>query len=243
MELTVIFPAYNEEAGIVEAMERSLAALRKHVHAFEVIIVDDGSQDATGRLADEVAAKHPEIRVLHNERNLGAGASYVRGLQHARGELVMHNGIDCPFDLDDLPKLLGRVGDADIVVATRTGRTGYSAFRVLTSVVNVTLLNLLFGLRVSDYNFTQLYRKKVLDSVKVESTSTAFVTPETIIRAHDLGFRIQQVPVQYHARRTGVATSGSLRVIASSIRDMLRFWLQRRRTRRLPPGCDRGEPA
>jgi glycosyltransferase involved in cell wall biosynthesis len=236
MELTVIFPAYNEEAALEEAMERSLAALRKHVREFEVLIVDDGSKDATGRIADELAGKHPEIRVLHNGRNLGAGASYVRGLKHARGELVMHNGVDCPFDLEDLPKMLERIEEADIVVATRTGRTGYSAFRVLTSFVNVTLLNLLFGLHLSDYNFTQLYRKKVIDSVNVQSSSTAFVTPETIIRAHDMGFRIVTVPVQYHPRRTSVATSGSLRVIASSVRDMLRFWAQRRRP---PSGRDK----
>jgi glycosyltransferase involved in cell wall biosynthesis len=228
VELTVIFPAFNEQAALEDAMERSLAALREHVRDFEILIVDDGSTDATGRIADELSSRHPEIRVLHNERNLGAGASYLRGLRHARGELVTHNGVDCPFDLSDLPKMLAVLPDADIVVAARTGRTGYSAFRVLTSIVNVTLLNLLFGLRLRDYNFVQIYRRSVIEAVHVETTGTAFVTPETIIRAHDMGFRIKEVPIEYHARTTGVATSGTIKVIATSMRDMLRLWQQRR---------------
>lgn len=228
MEITVIFPAYNEAHSIEDAMQRSLAALKKHFTSFEILIVNDGSKDGMGKLADELAERHSEIRVLHNERNMGAGASLVRGFQDARGDLILHNAIDLPFDLEDMPLLLAELDDADIVVASRMERAGYSSFRRLTSVVNITLLHTLFDLKLRDYNFVQLYRREVLRTVKARTQSTAFITPETMIRAHDKGFRIKEVPVTYHARTRGVATSGSLKVITTSMRDMFTFWAQRR---------------
>lgn len=229
MEISVIFPAYNEGHSIEEAIERSLVALRKHFRDIEVLIVDDGSKDDTGIVADRLQERYPdEVRVLHNARNMGAGESLVRGFREARGELVLHNAIDLPFDLEDIPRLLERLDEADIVVATRMERAGYTTFRKVTSVVNISLLNLLFDLKLDDYNFVQLYRREVLQAVQIGTRSTAFVTPETMIRAHDMGFRITAVPIAYHARTRGVATSGSLKVISTSLRDMLGFWARRR---------------
>jgi len=229
MDITVIFPAYNEAHSVEEAIEKSLVALRKHFREIEILIVDDGSKDDTGKVADDLQRRYPnEVRVLHNERNMGAGASLVRGFENARGDLVLHNAIDLPFDLEDIPLLLAQLDGADIVVAMRVERAGYTAFRKLTSVVNIALLNLLFDLKLDDYNFVQLYRREVLQAVKIGTRSTAFVTPETMIRAHDKGFRIKAVPIEYHARTRGVATSGSLKVITSSLRDMLGFWARRR---------------
>src|SRR5580693_7447812 len=88
MGISIIMPSYNEELNIRSTMEKSLAAMRELGRDFEIVIINDHSQDETGRIADELAAVNPEIRVLHNELNLGAGASLVRGFQQARYELV-----------------------------------------------------------------------------------------------------------------------------------------------------------
>jgi glycosyltransferase involved in cell wall biosynthesis len=231
MEISVIFPAYNEERNIRGAMSGALEALRPLFGGFEILVIDDGSRDATGKIADALAAEHPEIRVIHNPVNLGAGACVLIGFRQARCELVIHNAMDYPFDLRELAWMVPLMEDADIVVAARKSRAGYSLYRKLTSVVNVALLRLLFDLRLRDYNFTQLYRKSVLDSLEIEARSTAFLTPETLIRAHDKGYRIKEVEVEYHPRQAGVATSGSPRVIIRSLRDMLRFWYKRARER------------
>ena len=235
MGISVIFAAYNEEMNIVTTMEKALAAMRGLGRDFEIIIVDDRSKDRTGLLADGLAAAHPEIRVLHNDRNMGQGASLVRGFQQARYELVIHDAMDYPFDLRDLPKLLQYCGEADIIAATRTSRAGYSFYRVLTSMVHKHLLHLLFPLKLNDYNFVQIYPRSVWDAIRVEARSTAFLTPEAMIRAHDMGYRVKEVAVEYHPRLVGEATSGNPKVILHSLRDMFSFWWKRllRRTPQL----------
>jgi glycosyltransferase involved in cell wall biosynthesis len=228
-EITVVYPAFNEESALRATIERSLEVLRGRFKNFEVLLIDDCSRDRTGAIADELARANPELRVMHNPRNLGQGKTVRLGFQEARGELIVHNAIDYPFDLRDLNKLLPLLSDADVVVATRRERAGYSSYRTFLSVVNVRLVNLLFPLKLSDYNFVQLYRREVLRRVKVKAKSTAFLTPETLIRAHDLGFRVRAVEVDYHPRTSGRATSGRLRVVLSSLRDLFSFWLERTR--------------
>jgi len=227
MELSVIFPAYNEEENIRATMERALAALRPLFERFEIIIVNDASRDRTGQIADELARQHPEIRVVHHPRNLGQGASILTGFHQARHDLVLHNAMDYPFDLQDLARMLPLLDRADIVVAVRDRRAGYTLTRKFMSVVNLMLLCMLFGLKLRDYNFVQLYRKHVWNSIRVESRSTVFLTPEALIRAHDMGFRIVEVTIPYHAREKGAATSGNFRVVSRSLRDMLGFWWKR----------------
>ena len=97
--------------------------------------------------------------------------------------------------------------------------------------VHRTLLHLLFPLRLRDYNFVQVYARTVWQAVKVEARSTACLTPEALIRAHDMGYRIREVEVEYHPRTAGAATSGKPKVILHSLRDMFLFWWQRTRRR------------
>lgn len=241
MEVSVIFPAYNEGENVKATMARALEGLSATCERFEIILIDDCSSDGTGRVADELAALHPEIRVIHNARNMGQGASIVTGFQHARYDLVLHNAMDYPFDLRDLGKLFPLLSQADIVVASRKNRAGYSRYRKLTSAVNLALLHLLFPLRLRDYNFVQLYPKSLWNAIRVEARSTAFLTPEALIRAHDMGYRVREVEVEYHPRTRGTATSGKPKVILHSLQDMFRFWWKRcrrktiRAARPLPP--------
>jgi dolichol-phosphate mannosyltransferase len=231
MEISVIFPAYNEAETIRPTMAKALDALRSVVDRFEILIVDDCGQDGTGRIADELAARHPEIRAIHNVANIGQGASIVRGFEEARFDLVTHNAMDYPFDLRDLNQLLPQLKEADIVVGSRLSRPGYSPYRMIMSYVNLMLLHTLFPLRLKDYNFVQLYPKSVWKSVKVEARSTAFLTPEALIRAFDMGYRIKEIGIPYHPRLAGEATAGRPKVILRSLQDMLRFWWKRQRGR------------
>jgi glycosyltransferase involved in cell wall biosynthesis len=227
MDISVIFPAFNEEENIRSTIVRAIAAMRNVCKSFEILIIDDASRDRTAEIADSLALEHAEIRVLRNPRNLGQGGSILRGFREARCAWLIHNGMDYPFDLKDLAIMLPLTRDADIVVAARDRHAGYTMSRKIMSWVNRMLLRSLFGLKLRDYNFVQLYRKEVWDTVRVTSKSTAFLTPEALIRAHDMGFRIVEVPIVYRPREHGVATAGSLRVISRSLRDMLTFWWRR----------------
>lgn len=227
MELTVIYPAYNERDNARETLTRTLNALRAITERFEVVVIDDGSRDGTPEIVEAMARDNPEIRLLRNDRNMGQGATLLRGFAEARHEWVMHNAMDYPFDLRDLDKVAPLLSQSDVIVASRKTRAGYSLYRILLSAGNRLLLRVLFGLPMRDLNFTQLYRRRVFETVQVETRSTAFLTPELVIRANDQGFRVKEVEIEYHPRLHGRATAGDPKVVWSSLRDMLQFWLRR----------------
>jgi dolichol-phosphate mannosyltransferase len=225
--ITVIFPAYNEEQNIRSAIARAVEAMRPRFQVFELLIIDDGSTDRTGEIAEDLASAHPEITVLHNRQNIGLGETLYRGFQCARGELVIQNAMDYPLDLRDLDKMIPLLEVADIIVATRKAYAGYSPYRKLTSRVNRLILRRLFDPKLRDYNYTQLFKREVLSAARPSSRSTVFIVPEIIIRAHELGFRIIELDIDYYPRVFGEATSGRPGIILRSLRDMCKFWIER----------------
>ena len=234
-QVTIVYPAYNEEASIEQTIRRSTETLQSLFADYEVLIINDGSLDETGRIVDALAECDPRIRVIHNEFNLGQGDSLRHGLIEAQGEFVAHNGVDYPFDLKDLAQMMPLARCADIVVAVRRGRPGYTRYRTVISIVNIKLIRLLFPLKLGDYSFVQLYRRDVLHRIRPDSTSTGFMIPELLIRAHDAGMRIEQMDIDYHPRLQGKATAGQPAVVLSSVRDMICFWWKRRGAQRRSP--------
>ena len=170
--LTIFFPMWNEEEMILRtvgtATETGDDLLEcGAISDYEVLIVDDASTDATGKIADELAATDARIRVLHHATNRGLGGSVRTGLAEATTDLVLYTDADMPFDLADLGKAirLMRVYDADIVAAYRFDRTGEGAKRSAYSHVYNTLVKTLFRLRIRDVNFAfKLVRRDVLDA-------------------------------------------------------------------------------
>lgn len=226
--ITVIFPAYNEERNIRSAMQQAMEAMRPRFEVFELLIIDDGSTDRTAEIAEDLARTYPEITVVRNGQNVGLGETLYRGFQCARGELVIQNAMDYPLDLRDLDNMIPLLEEAEIVVAVRKGHAGYSPYRKLTSRINRLLLRALFEPKLRDYNYTQLFKKEVLRAVRPGSRSSVFIVPEIIIRAHELGFRIRELDVDYHPRVFGEASSGKPKVILHCLSDMFLFWIKRK---------------
>jgi glycosyltransferase involved in cell wall biosynthesis len=226
IRLSVVIPARNEEGNIGRTMPRVVAALRQTVGAFEVILIDDCSQDATPRLADELAAQYPEIVVVHNEQNLKQGGSLKRGFALARYEWVTHNAMDYAFDFDDLPDLLQHANEADVIVAERRSYPGTTAPRRFVSLVNRVLLRALFGVPVVDFNFIQIYRRSVIQDLPSFSDATSFITVEKVVRAHSAGLRVVAVPATFHERVVGKPSSATVKNISKALNDMGRLWLE-----------------
>jgi len=230
--LSVVMPAYNEEQLIDPVIRRCVASIERMVGDFEILLIDDCSTDRTPMLADALAQELGErVKVVHNKENLKQGGSIQKGFALARCDLVTHNAMDYPFHFEDLEPVLGHFPGADIVVVTRKSYPGVSRLRLFVSWANRTLIRLLFGTDITDYNFVQVYKRAVLEQLPCFSTATAFVTVERIIRAHHLGYRVVAVEAEYHRRETGVSSSGTLRVVRDSLRDMARLWIELRRTR------------
>jgi glycosyltransferase involved in cell wall biosynthesis len=229
IELSIILPAYNEESAVAGAVETYLRALAECGASFEIVVIDDGSTDGTFAAAERCAASHPAVRVLRNERNLGQVATILRGLEESRGEFVMHNGIDLPFDPGCTGKVLARLRDgADVVVVERTDRRAYGTVRKLVSWANVRLVRMLFRSPFIDHNFVQAYRRRVLGSITVESRGVSTVTTELILKSLAAGFRVESLPAQYHARGSG-RSSVTLKKVVHTVNELVRLRMILRR--------------
>ena len=124
--ISVFFPCYNEQENVARTVEQALGVLEKLNADFEVIIVDDGSADRTGRIADEIAARNSRVKVVHHRTNLGYGAALQSGFKAATKELVFYTDGDGQFDLNEMPALLPLIKQYDIVCGYRTEPSGQS---------------------------------------------------------------------------------------------------------------------
>jgi glycosyltransferase involved in cell wall biosynthesis len=239
--LTLMFPMWNEE----EMIQRTVGAAREngedliaagHIADYEILLVDDASTDATGRIADELAASDPRVRVVHHAENRKLGGSVRTGLDEAQGDLVLYTDADMPFDLADVGKALRlmRVYDADIVSAYRFDRTGEGGLRALYSYVYNTLVKLLLRLKLRDVNFAfKLLRKNVIKHLELESEGS-LIDVELLAKAQRLGFHIIQFGVDYFPRDRGTSTLSSPAVIVNIVKELTHLLPSMRRVERLP---------
>lgn len=225
--LTVFFPMWNEEEYIHRAVSAAREACEALVEAgeigdYEVLVINDASTDATGRIADDLAAADPRVRVVHHPKNRKLGGSLKTGYAEAEGDLVLYSDADLPFDMDELGKAcrVMRHYEADIVSAYRFDRTGEGYVRVVYSAIYNALVRVLFGIRMRDINFAfKLTRRRVLDRVQLASEGS-FIDAELIVRATGYGFKVVQFGVDYFPRTRGVSTLSSPAVILKLLREM-----------------------
>jgi len=225
--LSIFFPMWNEEPYLHRAVRAAQEICERlvadgEIADYEVIVVDDASTDATGRLADELAAADPRIRVVHHAVNRKLGGSIKSGFEAAKGDLVLYTDADLPFEMIELVRAIRvlRTYEADVVSAYRLDRTGEGPRRAVYSFVYNGLIRAMFGTRLRDINFAfKLCRRRVLDAVWLASEGS-FIDAELIIRAQRSGFAIVQIGVDYFPRTRGVSTLSSLSVIRTMLREM-----------------------
>ena len=247
--LTIFFPMWNEEAYIDRAIETAttecqLLLSNNEILDYELIIVDDASTDATGKIADELADNDPTIRVVHHETNRKLGGSLKTGFAEAQGDLILYTDADLPFDMLDVEKAarLLRIYQADIVSAYRFDRTAEGARRSVYSFAYNHLVRWTMALRVRDVNFAfKLFRRRILDHVTLESEGS-FIDVELLAKAHRRGFSIIQFGVDYFPRTRGISTLSSLGVIRKMIREMRRLRPEIRKLDPLPRSVLQLEP-
>jgi glycosyltransferase involved in cell wall biosynthesis len=231
-KLSIFFPMWNEQDYLARALGAASEACDAllamgEIGDYELIIVDDASTDATGRLADEAAERDPRVVAVHHPKNRKLGGSIKTGFATATGDLVLYADADLPFDMDELIKAcrVMRHYEADIVSAYRFDRTGEGYVRVVYSAIYNSLVRWLFGVRLRDINFAfKLTRRQVFDKVTLASEGS-FIDAELIVRAMRHGYKVVQFGVDYFPRTRGVSTLSSPAVIVKLLREM--FTLRR----------------
>jgi glycosyltransferase involved in cell wall biosynthesis len=235
-EISYFFPAHNEEANLRGLVAEALEALPLLAERFEIVIVDDGSRDATPAIADELAAAHPEVRVVHHPTNLGYGAALRSGFRASRFGVLGFTDGDRQFRVADLGRLLAVLeAPHPAASASASGPDVVAGFRIqradpLVRTVYARLYRLanriFFGLRVRDIDCAcKVFRRSALAGISVESGG-AFFSAELLIKLQAAGRTIAEVGVPHYPRVAGRPTGAKPSVILRAVRD---FWSLRLR--------------
>src|SRR5262249_7680581 len=180
--LSLVLPAYNEEAVISRAVTEAVEALATLRLRFEVIVVNDGSTDRTGAISEELAGERPCVRVFHHERNRGYGAALRTGFEAAWFDHVAFTDADCQFDLRDLGRMLPLAQRAEVVVGYRVRRQDSWRRRFYSWGYNRLVRSLLrTGVRDVDCAL-KVFRAEALAQLLPESRGF-FVNTEMVTRA------------------------------------------------------------
>ncbi|MEC7239619.1 MAG: glycosyltransferase family 2 protein [Myxococcota bacterium] len=226
--LSIVLPAFNEAENIRESIHRSVTVCERLSLDFEVVVVDDGSNDATARLATNAALENPRVRILSHERNRGYGAALKSGIHASRKEYIFFTDADLQFDLEELEGLLQSAGEFDIIAGYRKVRSDPFARR-FNAWAWGQLMGLLFELNIRDVDCAfKVFHRSVFDRVPIHSVG-AFVNTEILVRARAQGFSLRQVPVSHYPRHAGRQTGADLKVIVKAFRELGRLHSELRR--------------
>jgi len=221
--LSIVLPAFNEEANIGVIVNKALAFLPEVAKEYEVIVVNDGSPDRTGEVAEELARQHyPRVRLLNHIKNQGYGAALRTGFGHARYGLVFFTDSDNQFDITELKYFIPLMSQYEIVTGFRVYRYD-SVLRCIASWIYNRLVGVLFRLRVRDVDCAfKLFRREALEKITLECDNF-FASTELLARARKWNFRIAEKGVRHYPRMAG-ETSVRPSDIPRTLREVMRMW-------------------
>jgi glycosyltransferase involved in cell wall biosynthesis len=220
--ISVFFPCFNEQASVEALTRKTLSVLQKLTGDFEVIIVNDGSGDDTGVIADRLAKEIPQVRVVHHPHNLGYGFALRSGFKAATKELVFYTDGDSQFNVEELADILPLIDQCDIVSCYRLNRQE-GLIRKINAFCWTRLVCFLFGLKLRDIDCAfKLYRRRIFDDMNLISTG-ALIDTEVLARAVRKGCTIVQRGVRHYPRMAGRPTGANIRVILRAFRELFRL--------------------
>ncbi len=222
--MSFVLPAFNEADNIEEAVLRCVEVGERLDVPFEVIVVDDGSHDATRLILERVGARDPRVRSVHHARNRGYGAALKSGLFAARMERIFFTDADLQFDVAEVGKLLAWAEDYGIVAGYRAPRCDPWSRR-FNGWAWSRLVNALFDMNVRDVDCAfKVFDRRIFERIPVYSIG-AFVNTEILVRARAEGFSVAQVAVTHHPRVAGVQSGANPRVVLKAFQEL--WWLRR----------------
>ncbi|MBV8359279.1 MAG: glycosyltransferase family 2 protein [Deltaproteobacteria bacterium] len=217
--ISVFLLAHNEEDNIERVVESFKAELPKLTDDYEIIVVNDGSSDHTGQIAERMAATDSHVRVVHHTVNRGYGAAVISGINTASKTYVLLSDGDGQFDPADSALLVAKIRDYDVVVGRRIRRAD-PLIRRLNGKAWSILMRLLFGLRITDVDCGfKLFRREVLANLELEAKG-AMISTELMAKLARRGSRITEVGVHHLPRLAGEQSGNSLRVIGRAFKEL-----------------------
>jgi glycosyltransferase involved in cell wall biosynthesis len=236
--LSAVLPAHNEEAAIASTVNSVLQTLAGWMPDFEVIVVNDGSQDQTGAILDSIAAENPHLKVIHHPANQGYGAALVSGFEACRKDFVFFMDSDGQFDIRDLERFFPLLDEYDAVLGYRIKRQD-TWMRKANAWGWKMLVRRIFGVRVRDVDCAfKIYKGSFFREYRLE-TRGAMINTEILYKLRRAGYTYTQIGVHHLPRNGGKATGAKPIVILRAFRELFTYarkwhreeqqgWLERR---------------
>jgi len=223
LRVSFFFPVFRDERSVRNVAEKALKLLSELCSDYEIIIVDDGSPDRSGEIADDLAREHGSIRVIHHGKNLGYGSAVRSGLAASRFEYICLTDGDDEYEVEDFRKLLKLRDRYDLIITFRYKKI-YSNTRIFVSWVYNKLLRLLFRMPFRDVSTgLRMIRKSVIEDLALESTSP-FVGAEIAIKAMLKGYAVGEVGIQTFPRVFGKGATVSVSNILATMLDVFHVY-------------------
>ena len=218
--ISLIFPLYKDERSVKKMISNSLKILKKVAKNYEIIAIDDGCPEKSGKIAEKYSKKNSKIRVFFHKKNLGYGAAIKTGLKKSKYQCIFVIDGDGEYDVNDLPRLLKKYKYSDLVITYRYKKK-YKTSRIIISWIYNILLRFLFNTSFKDISTgSRLINKKLFKKIKID-TNSPFLGAELAIKAKFLGYKVSEVGIHTYPRTFGTGSSISITNIIRTIRDMI----------------------
>jgi len=223
--ISLVLPAYNEEANVTEAIRRARSVAHRLCSAYEIVVVDDGSTDGTAACVEAMTEGHSDLVLLRHPRNRGYGEALRTGFRAARHELVFFTDSDNQFDLDELELFLPWIDRCDVVCGYRINRRDRWSRRVIGKSWNY-LVRALFYVPVRDIDCAfKLFRRSVFEDIDIESVG-AMVNTELMVKLGRSGAGVVEIGVTHYPRTAGTARGASVKVVTRAVLELARMYRQ-----------------
>ena len=221
---SIVIPTYNEEDNIdwlVRDMVKN--SPRLGINDMEILIIDDGSTDKTGKISDELSKEFKSVRVIHKS-NGGYCSALLRGIKEAKKDHVAYFPADGQTLMEDIVSCLPLLGKVDLILGDRGKRLDYTPYRLFISHIYLILLKILFNNPYHDINWFHIWKRERIQNLVTVSTGI-FILAEIVIRFRRKGFSIAEASVPYRSRRSGDVKNAKLSIAWKTFTDMVRFWI------------------
>jgi len=222
--LSVFFPAYNDSGTIASLVIAAVQTAGRLTSDFEVLVINDGSTDATAEVIDELGRLYPQVRPIHHERNRGYGGALRTGFASATKEWIFYTDGDAQYDPREITRLWEQVRpEVDLVNGYKISRSD-PLHRIVIGRVYHHVVKRLFGLTVRDVDCDfRLIRRSVFDTVALEKSS-GVICLELMKKITDADFAIVEVPVHHYHRAHGKSQFFNFPRLARTAVDVFRLW-------------------
>lgn len=223
--LSIFFPVFNEEANLEVLLNQALRIIPELAKQYELLIINDGSTDDSLKIAQKMAKKHPEVRVISHPNNLGYGEVLKTGIKQSQCEWIFWTDSDLQFDLAELANFIKESQKHQAIIGYRKKRVE-GIFRHFNANLFKLYIDLLFRIQVKDIDCAfKLFRADLLKKLKLSSGS-AFTSAEILYLLKKKGVKFKEIPVTHYPRLYGQATGANLGVIAKACLEALTTYLK-----------------